>query len=95
MENLKNKEDLVKEAFKNYTEDAENNEKIIIDLNNFDGDVSDENGELDLELESELNLMLIDMFNKNGYSTYKNAETYAYNGNWETVEPDVVVAIKQ
>lgn len=90
-------EKLVKDAYKGYLEMAENENKIVIDLNGFDllEECKNEEGELDLDLTVELNDMLISLFEENGYTTYKNGEFYAEDGKFVDVYPATVVAIKE
>lgn len=92
-----NKENLVKEAFEGYISLAEDENKIIIDLNSFDfcDECKNEEGEIKLELVAELNNMLFDLFEKNGYNVYKNGDIYAEDGQFKDVNPDTVVAIKK
>lgn len=103
------KKKLVKDVFEGYIEMAENEEKIIIDLNVFDEEVINylEEKNIDnedysytdddefLKLTSLLNEMLINKFKENGYDTYENGEFYAENGNFVNVLPNTVVAIKE
>lgn len=92
-----NKELLVKQAFEGYIEMAEDENKIVIDLNGFDylDECKDEEGELDLELTTELNKMLIDLFEENGYDVYQHGGMYAEDGQFKSVEADTAVAIKR
>lgn len=104
-----NKELLVKQAFEGYIETAENENKIIIDLNTFDEEVKnylnnlhsdDDNycyGDDDkfLDLTSELNRMLIDLFEKNNYDVYEAGGIYVEDGQFKNVNPDTAVAIKK
>lgn len=92
-----NKELLVKQAFEGYIEMTEDENKIVIDLNGFDylDECKNEDGELNLELTAELNKMLIDLFEKNGYNVYKNGGIYAEDGQFKNVEVDTAVAIKR
>lgn len=90
-----NKELLVKEAYEGYIEFAEDENIIVIDLNGFDylDECQDEDGELKLELITELNKMLIDLFEQNEYDIYE--DFYPFNGRFENVKVDTVVAIKK
>ena len=92
-----NKNELVKRAYEGYLEMAEDEEKIIIDLNGFDycEECKTEDGELDLDLTSELNQMLIEMFKTNGYDVYTAGDTYAEDGQFKNVVADTAVAIKE
>lgn len=92
-----NKELLVKQAYEGYVEMAEDENKIVIDLNGFDylDECKNEEGELDLELVEELNKMLIDLFEENGYDVYQHDGIYAEDGQFKNVEVDTVVAIKK
>lgn len=91
-----NKVELVKKAYNGYIEMAEDEGKIIIDLNGFDycEECKNEDGELDINLTAELNNMLIALFEEKGYTTYKNGEFYSEDGRFVDVMPDTVVAIK-
>ena len=96
-----NKEELVKMAFEGEIECAENENKIIISLNDFDEDIKEflndkhkDDEEFD-NLESELNSMLIDMFEKNGYDVYKEGGIYAEDGTFKNVNPYTAVALKR
>lgn len=92
-----NKEEMkkmVENAYEGYLEMADDQNKIVIDLNAFDDECKNEDGDLDLNLVSELNNSLIKMFEDNGYTSYKNGEIYAENGNFVDVNPDTVVVIK-
>ena len=93
---MKNEEmkKIVKAAFEGYIEFAEDEKKIIIDLNGFDEECKDENNELDLDLTVKLNEMLIDLFEENGYEAFKCGELYAEDGQFRNVNPDTVVVIK-
>ena len=90
-----NKELLVKQAYEGYIEFAEEENIITIDLNGFDylDECQDEDGELNLELITELNKMLIDLFEQNGYDIYK--DIYPFDGQFRNVKVDTVVAIKE
>lgn len=102
-----NKELLVKQAYEGYLEMAENENKIIIDLNTFDEEVknylnnlhSDDDDYVYSEddnffnLTTELNKMLINLFEKNNYDVYKVGGIYAEDGQFKNVEADTAVAI--
>ncbi len=90
-------EKLVELAFNGYLETAENENKIIVDLNGFDycDECKNEDGEVDLTLTTKLNEMLINYFESNGYDVYKNGSFYAEDGQFKNVNPDTAVAIKQ
>lgn len=92
-----NKEILVKDTFEGYLEMAENENKIIIDLNGFDSleECKTQNGELDLDLVSELNKMLFKIFEENDYEVYTAGDVYAEDGQFKDVNPDTAVAIKK
>ena len=51
--------------------------------------------EFDYDLKEELNNMLAEMFEKNGYDVYRDGMTYAYNGKFETANDVDIVAIKK
>ena len=104
-----NKEELVKKAYEGYVEYAENEEKIIIDLNGFDEEIKeylldkhadDEDyvyydDEEFQDLGIELNKLLRELFEKNGYIVYTVGDIYAEDGKFVTVNPDANVAIKE
>lgn len=87
---------MVKNAFNGYLELAENENKIVIDLNGFDycEECTNEDGELDLDLTIKLNEMLLQEFKNNGYEVYTAGDIYAEDGQFKNVNPDSAVAIK-
>ncbi len=104
-----NKELLVKQAFEGYIETEENENKIVIDLNTFDEEVKDylfkkhfddddysvaDDDEF-FNLTTELNKMLIDLFEKNNYDVYEAGGIYVEDGQFKNVNPDTAVAIKK
>lgn len=90
-------EKLVKETYEGYVEYTDNEEKIVIDLDGFDylDECMDDEGELDLELITQLNEMLIKLFEENNYNVYTVGNFYAEDGQFKNVEPDTAVAIKK
>lgn len=95
-----NKEEMkkmVEKAYKGYLEMTEDENKIIIDLNGFDycDECKNEDGELDLDLTSKLNEMLINLFKENSYTIYEHGSFYAENGTFVNVNVDTTVAIKE
>lgn len=93
------KEKLVKDAFEGYTKyDLEQDKNYIIVKDVFDEDCitinDDLKHEFDYDLKEELNNMLANMFEKNGYDVYREGMTYAYNGKFETVDDVDMIAIK-
>lgn len=94
------KEKLVKAAFEGYTiYDLEQDENYIIVKDVFNENCTTINDDLehefDYDLKEELNNMLADMFEKNGYDVYREGMTYAYNGKFETANDVDIVAIKK
>lgn len=72
---------------------TEDENKILIDIFTFDSVCKNNEGKIDDILDCELFEMLINMFEKNGYETYKNDEIYVENGQYKRVQGDIVVAI--
>lgn len=98
--NKQEKEKLVKEAFEGYTiYNTEQDTNYIIVRNVFDENCITINDDLerkfDYDLKEELNDMLAEMFQKNGYEVYREGMTYAYNGKFETANDVDIVAIKE
>mgnify|MGYP004500278717 CR=1 FL=1 len=97
--NKEEKEKLVKDAFEGYTKyDLEQDENYIIVKDVFNENCTTINDDLehefDYDLRDELNNMLAEMFEKNGYDVYREGMTYAHDGKFYTANDIDIVAIK-
>ncbi len=104
-----NKEELVKKAFAGYVEYADNENKVVVDLNGFDEEIKEyllskhiddedyvyyDDEEYD-DLGIELNKLLVKVFKDNGYVVYSSGDIYAEDGKFITVSSDTNIAIKE
>lgn len=88
--------ELVRKAYEGYLSMTDEEDKIVIDLNGFDylDECKNDEGDLDIELITQLNEMLIELFRENGYDVYTAGNFYAEDGQFKNVNPDTAIAIK-